>query len=160
MRNKNYFKELDITNTSTCKKRVLQYLMWCRDFMVFGDAIDFIKEHSKNAGYETVVTILKNTEDLVGKRILKRTKEGMEYVTYFLPLQDQLRQNPEKQFLWIFIVDEAETSIINKLKSIIEQHDINGLIYENFFVCVICCDKNIEINSTINDLLKPIIRWE
>lgn len=123
------------------------------DFMIEGDATDFIEKWANSKGVEILSMELHTVEDLRGeRRIVAEASKSYYYHEYWW--LDVVEEHPEKKYLMLFYVEEADARAINALKSFIEHKP------ENLFYGIICRDPNKRINSTINGLCGGCsIKW-
>lgn len=152
-RNK-YWDSIDVENLSSPQSSLLESLQIREDFAVIGDIKGYIYEHATNAGYEIIEINLKKREDLIGERIFGKM-EGIGYFDNYLPWLEHVCKHPDKQFLIIYIVDDADKHLINGIKHYCElHHKKNGP--HNFFIGVICADESCIKNTTTYPLLNKI----
>ena len=143
---------MDKKNLKSYERRLLMRLQMKSDFMVLGDATDFIKEWADSNGVEIISMRLHSKDDIRGEKIIIKQNEYSHFNCRIWWL-DMVNEHPEKNHLMLIYVEEADIDAINALKSFMENEP------DNLFYGVICRDPNKEINSTINSLCKPIIRW-
>ena len=106
-------------------------------------------------GYEVVEVTITTREDVMGYRVVGEDSSGNQFFYRHCDWADRILQNPEKQFLLMFYVENADDKTINCLKSIVEHHDLEGHRMDNFFAAVVCRNEDREIKSTLNALLHP-----
>lgn len=128
----------------------------CDDFLIMGDPEDELITLAESAGYQVITVQLHSINpDLRGTPVIGNVS-GIPCFNYHVPWADPIFEHPDKKFLVVFYIEEADPRAINALKSIIEAHDIQGHRADNFFVGVICRDSSKEIQSTILPLLTRI----
>lgn len=125
----------------------------CDDFLIMGDPEDELIALVESVGYQVITVPLHNIDpDLRGIQEIIYVS-GRPVVNPHVAWADPIFEHPEQQFLVVFYIEEADPRAINALKSIIEDHDIQGKHADNFFVGVV---SNKEIQSTILPLLTRI----
>lgn len=152
---KSRLEELSANNKNwkTYEEDLWMHLLEKSDFMIEGDATDFIEDWANSKGVEILSMNLHTVDDLRGERRMV-SEASKAYVCHEYWWLDMAEEQPEKQYLMIFYVEEAEARAINALKSFIERKP------ENLFYGVICRDPNKRINSTINGLCGGCpIKW-
>ena len=145
-------------------------------FWVIGDATDFIEKWASSKGVEILSMELHSIEDVRGESVIVtdatcfistrpcwRNSRGVRVVIsdvanpYFCRRYwwlDMAKDHPEKKYLMLFYVEEADIRAINALKSFIENKP------ENLFYGIICRDSNkkVKTNNTYRLLGRPI-KW-
>lgn len=128
------------------------------DFLIQGPN-DLMPELSKTAekyGHEIVSVTLRTKQDLIGNPVVHQSENGQPYFARETSWGNQILENPEKKFLLLFIVDEADNYALSALKSFVDAHDIQGQRPGNFFVGLICHDNEKIIPETIRSFLHHI----
>ena len=143
---------MDKKNLTSYERRLMMRFQSKSDFMIFGDATDFIKEWADSNGIEIFSVELHSKEDIQGEKVIVKDVPN-PYFYHRNWWVDMVNEHPEKNYLMLVYVEGADIEVINALKSFMENEP------DNLFYGIICRDPNKEINSTINSLCKPIIRW-
>ena len=141
--------KFDIHNMEKREKMLFSSLSAHADFMVIGDATDFIKKWADSLGVEIHSTELQSIEDIRGERVIVTNVSTPYYYykSWFSDVLDEVSAHIDKEHLILIYVDKADNRTINALKFYMENKNP-----ENLFYGIICRDTKKKINSTINGL--------
>lgn len=136
------------------KRQIVSRLKSSSNFLVKGDAMSFIEEIATAYDYNIVYVKLQTLDDLRGTPVVKKSETSRSYFEFDVEWQKSIECS-EKKALLIFNIDDADDRLVNALKSIVENN--RG----KYFVGLICNDETRDLeNTTVYDLVKPVILWE
>jgi len=142
-------------NTDTLKKYEKSLQLKLRtsfNFLVYGDATDFIEKWANSENVEVLSMELHSIEDVRGERVIVTDAPTPYFFDRYWWL-DTVKNNPNKKHLMIFYIEEADVRTVNALKSFLEKEN------DNLFYGLICRDPNKKINSNTTHLLGGGIEW-
>ena len=131
------------------EKLLMSSLLAHEDFIIKGDATDFIKKWADSEGVEIHSFELQSIEDIRGERVIVTnvSTPSFYYKSWFSDVLDEVNEHIDKEHLMLIYVDKADNRAINALKFYIENENP-----ENLFYGIICRDTKKKIHSTINGL--------
>ncbi len=143
--------KMDINNLKEFEIRLYMELQIKFNFMVSGDATDFIKKWADSKDVELLSMDLHSIDDIRGERVIV-TNAPTPYFYYRYWWLDMANEHSNKNYLMIFYVEEADIRAVNALKSFLENKP------DNLFYGIINRNPNKIIDSTVNSLCRRI-RW-
>lgn len=142
---------MDIKNLKEFEIRLYMELQIKFNFMVSGDATEFIKKWADSKDVELLSMDLHTIDDIRGERVIVTDAPTPYYYDRYWWL-DMANEHPNKNHLMIFYVEEADIRAVNALKSFLENKP------DNLFYGIINRNPNKIIDSTVNSLCRRI-RW-
>lgn len=154
MEKSEYWKKLNVDELNDNEYEVAEHLDTMSDFMVIGNALEWISDMAKHAGYRVIHVDLDNFDVLRGTPKIMESESGVSYYERIIPWQEEMNLYPEDKHLIIFSIDKADPKWVNALSSFIGKHGAK------YFVCVLTNNTDYNPKNTlIYDLVKPVIIW-
>ena len=143
------------------EERLYTCLLMKDDFLVLGATnMETIVEVAEDAGYEVMPIKLESKDILTGERYIKDSPSDIvctyRDVLWAHPIED----HPDKNYLVLFDIDDADDPTFTALGSIIKTRTIQaqGKRMDNFLVGVVCGDAEREISSVMQSILR-VFHW-
>lgn len=123
-------------------------------FLLIGDVMPTIEKMCAAKGLNLLVVDLQSWEQLHGKQtIIESPETGAKCFYNDLLWAHPILENTDKEYLLLFLVDNADKRTICALKSIADAHVLNGQRPGNFFVGLMTKKEGVVEDTDIIYLL-------
>lgn len=136
------------------EKMLYSQLIVSWNFMVIGDATDYLKKWAESENVELISMDLKSINDLRGERVV-HNEAAIPYYDDKIWWLEEVCNHPGKKYLMLIYADDADIRTVNALKSYVENAPNNliyGVIYRD-------SKKYTEPSASLRELLSPVITW-